>query len=116
MNRYDDGTAPYAGNGPYWKPGTTWGTPVTDPSGDLFPHGYHTNPTIPDDGSLKEIISNAIDRDPSIPPDSQISVHLSQGTVTLIGSVTSGTAKRAAGNAAWYAPGVTDVRNEIKVG
>jgi|SRR5579884_1448819 len=115
MAHDDDPTASYAGYGPYWNPGTDWGTPATGPDGNLFPHGYDTGPSLPHDGDLEKIIGAAIHRDPTIPADSEISIHVANGAVTLTGTVPTSSAKRAAGDAAWYAPGVTDVHNDIIV-
>src|SRR5581483_1656743 len=104
MTHDDDSTEPYAGDGPYWTAGTTWGTPATDPSGQLFPHGQHTSPSPPDDGDIQKIIEAAIRRDSAIPAGARIAVRTDHGVVTLTGEVSSEAAKHAAGDAAWYAP------------
>ena len=51
----------------------------------------------------------------SFPDVRRIRVHTADGKVTLTGNVHSWFEKNEAGIAAWSAPGVKDVRNQIAV-
>lgn len=91
---------------PYWPPyGPAYGPPYT-------PAYYGGLPT---DSEIEEMIYDAVDADPLIPFDSNIDVGVEAGTVYLRGEVTSKRIKHAAGDDAWWIPGVVDVHNEIKV-
>lgn len=46
---------------------------------------------------------------------SQINVDVRNGVVTLTGTVSSITEKRAAGDDAWDTPGVVDVNNQLRI-
>jgi osmotically-inducible protein OsmY len=61
------------------------------------------------------MIYDALDADPLIPFDANIDVTVEAGTVYLRGEVPSKRIKHAAGDDAWWIPGVVDVHNEIKV-
>lgn len=67
------------------------------------------------DEEIREFVLSAIDADPRIPPDVDISVDVSGGVVTLTGTVPSRFAKRAAGDDAWMTPGVWDVKNDLQI-
>jgi len=70
---------------------------------------------LPTDAEIEEMIYDAIDSDPLIPFDADIDVAVEAGTVYLRGEVPSKRIKHAAGDDAWWIPGVVDVHNEIKV-
>jgi len=56
-----------------------------------------------------------MDADPLIPFDANIDVGVEAGTVYLRGEAPSKRIKHAAGDDAWWIPGVVDVHNEVKV-
>jgi BON domain len=70
---------------------------------------------LPKDEEIEEAIHEALDRHPFIPLDADIDVRCESGQVTLTGKVTDKRIKRAAGETAWWLPGVTDVSNNIVV-
>lgn len=70
---------------------------------------------LPTDDETTEMAYDAIDADPLIPFDADINVDTDAGTVTLSGTVTSKQIKHAAGDDAWWIPGVDDVRNDLQV-
>lgn len=70
---------------------------------------------LPTDSEIEEMVYDAIDADPLIPFDANIDVSVDAGTVYLRGEVPSKRIKHAAGDDAWWIPGVVDVHNEIKV-
>lgn len=70
---------------------------------------------LPTDNEIVEMIYDAIDEDPLIPYDAPIDVNSDAGTVTLTGDVMSKEIKHAAGDDAWFIPGVIDVRNDLTV-
>ncbi len=67
------------------------------------------------DHEIAEMIYDAMDVDPFIPYDADIDVTCDAGVVVLTGTMTNKRAKHASGDISWGVPGVTDVRNEIKV-
>lgn len=70
---------------------------------------------LPTDDEITEMVYDAIDADPLIPYDADINVDTDAGTVTLSGTVPSKQIKHAAGDDAWWIPGVDDVRNDMQV-
>lgn len=70
---------------------------------------------LPTDEEIEEMVYDAIDADPLIPYDADINVEVDSGVVTLTGTVLNKTEKHAAGDDAWWVPGVVDVKNELKV-
>lgn len=70
---------------------------------------------LPTDNEIVEMVYDAIDADPLIPYDADINVESDAGTVTLSGTVATKEIKHAAGDDAWWIPGVDDVRNELQV-
>lgn len=70
---------------------------------------------LPTDNEIVEMVYDAIDADPLIPFDADINVESDAGTVTLTGTVATKEIKHAAGDDAWWIPGVDDVRNELQV-
>jgi hypothetical protein len=53
--------------------------------------------------------------DPLIPANVEINVDSDAGVVTLTGTVPTKQVKHAAGDDAWWIPGVDDVHNDIQV-
>jgi hypothetical protein len=70
---------------------------------------------LPTDDEIVEMVYDAIDNDPLIPYDADISVDSDAGTVTLTGTVMTKQVKHAAGDDAWWIPGVDDVHNALSV-
>jgi len=70
---------------------------------------------LPTDEEISEMIYDAIDEDPLIPYDADINVDTDAGTVTITGTVPSKQIKHAAGDDAWWIPGVDDVHNDLQV-
>ena len=70
---------------------------------------------LPTDDETVEMIYDAIDADPVVPFDADIDVECDAGTVTLTGTVMSKEIKHAAGDDAWWIPGVDDVHNDLQV-
>lgn len=70
---------------------------------------------LPTDSEIEEMIYDSMDADPLIPFDASIDVSVEAGTVYLRGEVPSKRIKHAAGDDAWWIPGVVDVHNEMKV-
>jgi len=70
---------------------------------------------LPTDEEIVEMVYDAIDNDPLIPYDAEINVDADAGTVTLSGTVMNKQIKHAAGDDAWWIPGVDDVHNELNV-
>ncbi|MBI2865582.1 MAG: BON domain-containing protein [Chloroflexi bacterium] len=105
----------YAGSGgayPYW---TGFGG-----LGGLRRHGGSYSPQftatgLPTDEEIVEMVYDAMDVDPLVPYDADINVDCDAGVVTLTGTVLNKRAKHAAGDDAWWAPGVVDVKNELMV-
>lgn len=71
---------------------------------------------LPTDEEITEMIYDALDDDPIVPYDAPIDIDVSAGVVTLSGTVPNKRVKHAAGDDAWWIPGVVDVRNDIEVG
>jgi hypothetical protein len=70
---------------------------------------------LPKDDEIEEMAQQALDRHPLIPLDADVDVRCESGQVTLTGKVPDKRIKRAAGEAVWWIPGVTDVGNSIVV-
>jgi hypothetical protein len=102
MNQfYGGGYGPSYGQGaagPWWGPG--YGPNVT---------------TLPTDEDIENMVLNNIDNDPLVPFDADITATSDAGEVRLTGTVPSKRAKHAAGDDAFWVPGVTDVHNELKI-
>jgi osmotically-inducible protein OsmY len=64
--------------------------------------------------SVKDAIEKALERDAELDAD-HIKVSADGSKVTLTGTIPSWNERRGAGWAAWSAPGVTEVRNELTV-
>ncbi len=84
-----------------------------------FAGGFGASPAfgwIPtNDEELRDFVENAIENDPTIPPNANINVEVRNGVVTLTGTVPNKRIKHAAGDDAWWLPQVVDVHNEITV-
>ncbi len=105
---------------PYGMPpqmGPWFGGPMT--WGGTFPRRYPglgwAYPPTPSDEQIAEMIYDAIDADPVIPFDSDINVKVAAGGVTLSGTVPNKRIKHAAGDDAWWIPGVWDVNNNLQI-
>ncbi|MDI6827914.1 MAG: BON domain-containing protein [Armatimonadota bacterium] len=96
---------------PAWRH-SPWAGPAWGYAPPYTPAYYGGLPT---DSEIEEMIYDAIDADPLIPFDANIDVTVEAGTVYLRGEVPSKRIKHAAGDDAWWIPGVVDVHNEIKV-
>jgi hypothetical protein len=70
---------------------------------------------LPTDAEIEEIINDALDQHPAIPLDADLEIKCDAGQVVLSGTVPDKRIKRAAGEVAWWIPGVTDVNNSIVV-
>jgi hypothetical protein len=70
---------------------------------------------LPTDAEIEEIINDALDHNPAIPLDADLEIKCDAGQVVLSGTVPDKRIKRAAGEVAWWIPGVTDVNNGIVV-
>ena len=111
--------------GGWMSPWATWGGTWAVPGpigglGGLRRHGgdysqqyYGTG--LPTDEEITEMVYDTLDLDPLVPPDAEINVDVDAGTVTLTGTVPNKAAKHAAGDDAWWAPGVVDVNNSLTV-
>jgi osmotically-inducible protein OsmY len=76
--------------------------------------GY-TAATLPTDEDITNMVLTNIDNDPLIPWDVNLNVRADAGEVFLEGTVPNKRIKHAAGDDAWWVPGVIDVHNMIKV-
>lgn len=107
--------SPAWGAGPGWQgygqPG--WGAGPYAPPAPTYAPAYYGG--LPTDSEIEEMIYDAMDADPLIPFDANIDVSIEAGTVYLRGEVPSKRIKHAAGDDAWWIPGVVDVHNETKV-
>ncbi|MGQ9674831.1 MAG: BON domain-containing protein [Chloroflexota bacterium] len=99
--------SPYA-----FGPGLGIGTMGTMPGTYLTAYG---GPGIASDDQIKDMVLTALDADPRIPFDSDISVDVTGGIVTLSGTVPNKRIKHAAGDDAWWIPDVVDINNELQV-
>lgn len=70
---------------------------------------------LPTDPEIVEMVYDSLDTDPLVPYAADITVDSDAGVVTLRGTVHSKQVKHAAGDDAWWIPGVDDVRNELQV-
>lgn len=103
---------PWSGLGPWgmspWGLGglRTWG-------GTYSPQFISTG--VPTDEEITEMIYDALDADPMVPYDADIDVDVKDGEVTLTGTVPNKRVKYAAGDDAWWVPGVVDVNNNLQI-
>lgn len=117
-------------SGPIWHPGVSpslgFGAPGYYPyvggwglggirrwGGTYSPQFTATG--LPTDEEIEEMVYDALDADPLIPYDADINVAVDAGVVTLAGTVPNKRVKHAAGDDAWWVPGVVDVNNELAV-
>ena len=98
---------PAGANQPDW-----WFLP--DPRGRRW-FGPPPGPGYPGDLEIEEAVYANLDADPAIPWDADIRVLVEGGEVLLWGTVPNKLVKHAAGEDAWWVPGVVDVRNELRV-
>ena len=71
--------------------------------------------SVASDEEIKDMVLTSLDADPRIPFDSDISVDVTGGIVTLTGTVPNKRIKHAAGDDAWWIPDVVDVNNELEI-
>lgn len=92
-------------------------TPFTPPAHPEYRRGYQpgSRKELPDDEQITELIEESLDWDPLIPYGADIEISVDAGEVTLRGNVPNKRAKHAAGDDAFWAPGVVDVRNELVI-
>lgn len=83
-------------------------------SGGTYSPQY-TATGLPTDEEITEMVYDTFDDDPLIPYDTDINVDVDAGVVTLSGTVLNKTMKHAAGDDAWWVPGVTDLVNNLRV-
>jgi osmotically-inducible protein OsmY len=65
--------------------------------------------------NVTALVRGALDRYAIIPEDSEVAVDATNGSITLTGHVRTWSEHDAAINAAWMAPGVSDVRDGLVV-
>lgn len=120
---------PYCGMYPATPPMSTaaYGPGYTPPPGPYTPYGPPMGPYgygpgygmgyagLPTDEDITNMVYDAIDSDPLIPFDADITVNVEAGEVTLSGTVVNKRIKHAAGEDSWWVPGVVDLHNQIKV-
>ena len=87
--------------------GYGWGGPMAPT--------WYGGPGVPSDDEIRDMIYDALDADPIIPYDADITVDVSGGVVTLRGTVPNKRVKHAAGDDAWWVPGVWDINNELQI-
>ncbi|MHB8842164.1 MAG: BON domain-containing protein [Candidatus Aquicultor sp.] len=97
----------------YYPPPIPFAPPV--PPGYGRGHQQTPHEELPDDEQIQEMIEESLDWDPLIPYGADIEVGVDAGEVTLSGNVPNKRAKHAAGNDAFWAPGVVDVKNELVI-
>jgi len=101
---------------PYWMNpvGLGWGLGGTRRWGGTYtPQFVMTG--LPTDSEIVEMVYDSFDADPIIPYNADIEVDSNAGVVTLTGTVDSTQIKHAAGDDAWWLPGVGDVNNDLEV-
>ncbi|HVC35588.1 MAG TPA: BON domain-containing protein [Chloroflexota bacterium] len=101
---------------PYWlsPAGLGWGLGgVRRWGGTYTPQFLMTG--LPTDNEIVEMVYDSIDADPIIPFDAAIDVDSDAGVVALTGTVATKEIKHAAGDDAWWIPGVDDVHNQLQV-
>jgi hypothetical protein len=74
----------------------------------------YTGGATPSDDEILQLVYDSLDADSSIPFDSDISVDVTAGIVTLTGTVPNKRIKHAAGDDVWWIPGVWDVNNNLQ--
>lgn len=110
---YGPGIPPWMGAPAYGQFGG-WGVGVGPTWGGTYaPPAYFG--TAPSDEEIANMIYDALDADPIIPYDSDINVDVTAGVVTLTGTVPSKRIKHAAGDDAWWVPGVIDINNQLTI-
>lgn len=89
--------------------------PWTYPT-DRYYYNWWEGPVPPGHPTDREIKSTVVERlkANARTKDEDIRVDVKQAVVILGGEVSSGLAKRAAGDDAWDTPGVVDVSNQLK--
>lgn len=75
----------------------------------------YAGPGLASDDEIKDMVLTSLDADPRIPFDSDISVDVTGGIVTLSGTVPNKRIKHAAGDDAWWIPDVVDINNELQI-
>ncbi|MGH2448976.1 MAG: BON domain-containing protein [Chloroflexota bacterium] len=106
---YPPGSGPYGAGAPGGFGTGDFGTFYHGTTGQLAGSLSYT------DSDIQHHIEHAIDNDQQVPSAAQIEVKVDNGTASLTGTVRHKRTKLAAGHDAWLSPGVTDVRNQIKV-
>lgn len=96
--------------GPWFGGPMTWGGTFPGMYG-----GWAYTEGWPSDEQIQEMIYDSIDADPVVPYDSDITVEVTGGVVTLSGTVPNKRVKHAVGDDAWWVPGVWDVNNNLQI-
>lgn len=107
------GFGPFYGYSPPWGSGG-WGLGGLRTWGGTYSPQYLST-GLPTDEEIVEMVFDALDDDPLIPWDADIDVDVQAGEVTITGTVPDKNIKHAAGDDAWWVPGVIDVHNQLKV-
>lgn len=106
----------WGGFNPWWGGPSPfqWGVPTGWTDVSLY--DYNQNQTL-DDNEITDVILDNIEADPGIPlsDEHKIKVNVKDGTVTLTGDVSQPRTVPFAYADAWWAPGVKEVVNNIKV-
>lgn len=100
--------------GGYGPPALGYGLGGLRRWGGTYTPQYSTT-GLPTDEEITEMIYDSLDADPLIPWDADVDVSVDAGTVTLTGTVPNKRIKHAAGDDAWWIPGVIDVQNNLEV-
>lgn len=103
------------GFAPGWgMPSPGWGLGGLRTWGATYSPQFATT-GLPTDEEIEEMVYDALDDDPIVPYDAAIEVDVTAGIVTLAGTVPNKRVKHAAGNDAWWIPGVCDVVNNVQL-
>ena len=114
-NPYDSSDFPQGYFGPYYAHGYTpapmWGmAPIGTERREHGSEGRNLS-----DSDIQNAVYDALDNDPAIPWNAEITATVKDHVVTLDGTVGNKAMKQAAGYEAWETPGVDDVHNNLQI-